>query len=213
MNLTPEFAYFIGLVQSDGCLKKYKKQYYVHFTNRNILLMKRFQDLVKFCLDREIKFCPRKYGGFEGKVGVNKLLDEFNKNDISFKDPPKPPDWIDSNLELFCAYLAGLIDGDGDVRLRRPKYPQCAVRITSSRPQLDLVNSIKKNLCKCSISTYARQGIIEGRTIFSRFARLEFCVSNKNKTIVKDFLLPYVVSKHKHDRINRFLENNGPARI
>ena len=212
MRPDKDFAYWIGLAQSDGCLKRNRTknttvQFYVQFDNRNLALVKRFQELVKFCLGREIQVWPRKRGGYECKVGVNTLLDEFDKLDVTFSDPPKPPNWIINSPELFCAYLAGIIDGDGDVRIRRPTCPQCVVRITSSKPQLYLAEAIKVRLCKCSISSYAHPNMIEGREIFSRYSRLEFCISNKNRNLVKRFLLPYLTSKHKYNKIANFLEN------
>lgn len=211
MRPDKDFAYWIGLAQSDGCLKRNKTknttvQFYVQFDNRNLALVKRFQELVKSCLGREIQVWPRKRGGYECKVGVNTLLDEFDKLDINFSDPPKPPKWIIDSPELFCAYLAGIIDGDGDIRIRRPAYPQCVVRITSSKPQNELAKAMRSSFCECSISNYAHPNTIEGREIFSRYSRLEFCISNKNMVLIKKYLLPYLTSKHKYDRIASFLK-------
>jgi hypothetical protein len=135
---------------------------------------------------------------------VNSFLSLFEELDISFKDPPKPPNWAKN--ELFGAYLAGLIDGDGDVRITRPKYPQCVIRISSSKKQADLKEFIEKIMnCKVSINNHFRETKIGERTIKGRWSTLEFYVSSRNKEFIMKYVLPNIALEYKKNKILEYV--------
>ena len=140
------------------------------------------------------------------QTSVNKLLKTLNYLEII---PKKfhAPKWI-NNLNLFGAYLAGLIDGDGDVRIRRKNYPQCAIRITKGVKDIILIDQIK-NFLNCNVSCYhvTTKSILNGRKIIGRAFRIEFLVSSKNKELFKLYLLPFLRIVHKKQIIFNYLAN------
>lgn len=129
---------------------------------------------------------------------------------MKIKDPPRPPLWIIDRKHLAGAYLAGVIDGDGDIRIKRKKYPQCAIRITSSKPQLSLSKFIRFVLgCSVSITHMKRKVFIKMSRKFvnGEYYVLEFLVSSKNKDFIKRFVLPEISLKWKKEKLTKFLNN------
>ena len=140
-------------------------------------------------------------------LSVTSLLKFFESNDIIFSDPPRPPKWIKSNKYLFGAYLGGVIDGDGDIRISRKEYPYCAIRITSGEKQEELINSIKENFC-CNVNSrkLSRTSQIDNRKIIGNYSILEFYISSKNKRLIQKYLLPHISVKYKKEAIEQFLK-------
>ena len=102
--------------------------------------------------------------------------------------------------------MAGLIDGDGDVRIKRQKYPQCVIRITSGFSQDFLAKCIKKNLnCSISISFRKKESEYKGKIMKGSWYALEFYMSSKNEKFIKQFILPYINLPYKADKIRNYI--------
>ena len=142
---------------------------------------------------------------YDYKFGCKNLLKLFCKLKIDFKQV-HPPDWILKNSALFGSYLAGVIDGDGDVRIKRPKYPQCCIRVHSRRRLFKLEESIK-NFLKCGVSSITRekQNVFVGNTFNSRGCVTEFSLSSKNITFFREFVIRYIAINHKKELLERYI--------
>jgi len=195
IRINTDLAYSIGVVQTDGSF----------YESRNLPMIglgvsrKSLQMLKKF---RKITKC----GYYRYKISVKQLLQIFKILDIKFGDPPLPPKWVVTNPNIFGAYLAGVIDGDGDVRIKRPKYPQCVVRISSGRMPKELRKEIKNNL-KCEVSSTFRTNVsyLNGRKILGKWCTIEFCVSKKNREFIRNFILPYMTLIYKSHKLSDFI--------
>ena len=209
----PAFCYWIGLVQSDGCFRK-------HFTNKRTSYhyvvdissiekdhLKKFQEISLNVLNRKVKIHRMKYRNtYDIRIGVSRLIPLFTNLNIRFDDPPQPPHWIAENMEFFGPYLAGIIDGDGDIRVSRKQYPQCKIRITSGKPQYQLRKTIKNLLGSgCCIYSEHRIAYLDGRRIEGTCYRLEFLVSKKNVQLIKNHILPWIALKRKQKIVRNFI--------
>tara|TARA_Y100000310_G_scaffold339489_1_gene432309 strand:+ start:1253 stop:1693 length:441 start_codon:yes stop_codon:yes gene_type:complete len=132
-------AYWIGVVQTDGSFVRRKRKKNKTYDSielgvgyPSLEMLKKFRNLsqrvfgVKGHSWQSKKKRSQTYG-----FGAKALIPLFNQLEIEFSDPPKPPKWIVDNNEFFGAYLAGVIDGDGSVVVKRQQYPQCLIRICS----------------------------------------------------------------------------------
>lgn len=103
---------------------------------------------------------------------------------------------ISKSLIEFCHDLAQIIDTNGRILIKRPKYPQCEIRIKIStlRKAKKYKNKIEKTLrCKVSI-------LKEDNSYY-----LDFYISIKNQDLIKSFVLPKL-SKYR-ERISRFINS------
>ena len=212
-----EFAYWIGLVQADGSLRKrsYKNKiiFILEFQNKDKILVEAFQKICKEFLQRHPSiFHRRPINQWICDVGVTRLLSLFDSLDISFDDPPSPPKWAENDPNLFGAYLAGVIDGDGNIRIKRPKYPQCAIRITSGKKQTGLSESITK-IMNCSVNIIRRHRKMffkkENRIIEGTWYDMEFLVSSKTIEFVKSFILPHIKLNRKSKKLKSFIASKS----
>lgn len=179
--ITSEFTYFVGAMQGDGSYGTY-----VNSVNKKFRTC-----LMISAVDREM---------------VEKCARTFNRLKITFSDPPNPPNWIIANPKLFGAYIAGLIDSDGNVCIKRKKYPQCRVKIISGSPQENLRNAIEKNLnCKVSLENVGR--IVEewGGRWYPGF-NLVFLISKKNWYVTRNNILPFISIPRKRAIIEIYLK-------
>jgi len=211
-----ELAYWVGVLQSDGCLttrnyrdRKSQKIVKVEVAPKSLEMVKKFSQLSELLFTRKAKIFKLSSGKFKFSIGASQLIEIFEKLDIDAKDPPRPPFWVLDNYPKFGAYLAGLIDGDGDIRIKRPEYPQCALRITSGGVQTSLKKAIKE-LLKCGVSITYRSGtsMLDGRKIEGKWYDLEFVVSRKTRDFLEKFVLPKMTIKHKVQKLSEFLSNN-----
>ena len=221
-----ELAYWIGLVQADGSLKRYKvkrngrieERIQLDLNAKANILLKKFQEVNQTIFQRSSKIWKiKKSGIWTSHIGVKRLLLLFDRLDIRFSDPPTPPSWVLKNHSFFGAYLAGVIDGDGDIRIKRPKYPQCVIRITSGASQNELKEAIKRIL-KCSVSITENQREVyyvkEKRIIKGKSFRLEFLVSKKNINFIIKYVLPFLSLSYKREKIlNFFKMRSAPTGI
>jgi len=214
ISLSEGLAYWSGVAQSDGSFKKHstKKPRYeigLGVNKKSLPMVIKFKEISKRLLHRNAKIFKRKNQNvWDFCIGVSRLTQEFNKLDINFDDPPKPPKWCAEDIKFFGAYLAGIIDGDGNIRVKRKRYPQCAVRIISGHKQNELRNFITMKLsCSSHTTRYEADRTLEGRNIHGVWYELEFLISSKNYRIVKEFILPHISIEHKKDKIKSFIEN------
>lgn len=211
-----ELSYWIGIVQSDGSFSKYlegkKERYRVSMGvgPKSINMLRRFVNSSQKLFWRKTKIWKMNdRDSYIAHISVNSILHVFENFSIKFGDPPTPPAWMKTNISFFGPYLAGVIDGDGDIRIRRPKYPQLAIRITSGKHPGVLTDSIRSILnCGVSISRQERYSVLQGRHIHGKCHVLEFVVSHKNIELFKKFVLPHILIPHKKSRIEQFMNSN-----
>ena len=148
-------------------------------------------------------------------VNISKTFKKLNELNTFLKYPPIPPKWIVENDKFFGAYLAGLIDGDGNVRVKRKKYPQCAIRIISGSPQYELRDAlVNKMNCAVNIIKKPRDVIFKNRRIISTSYDLEFLVSPKNFEFLVDDVVHMISLERKRKVIEKYIKKrNGPNRI
>ena len=83
------------------------------------------------------------------QTSINKLkILHDTKNNI--------PAFIKSDYNIFTAYLAGIIDGDGHIKIKNNKdriIPQCLIRITADRPLMEIGDLIEK-FYSCKVHYY-----------------------------------------------------------
>ena len=220
-----EIAYWIGVFQSDGYFKKqYVKskqriRYYISFTlsDKSLPMIHKFQEISVKYFNR--KGCFFSYNSKEDffqhqyRFGCNEFISLFEVLDLLHKNPPIPPNWVITRKSFFGAYLAGIIDGDGDVRISRSQYPQCKIRISGSKKPDVLIIELKKFL-KCGVNSHYRKKInkIKDRVFFSGGQITEFYVSKKNVFFLIEYVLPYINLKYKKEKIIEYINAKGGAR-
>lgn len=215
-QISKNLAYWIGVAQSDGSLQKYtsknRKSYLfisVQVGKSSLPMLNKFQKLSKKLFDCKAKIFKLKTREvWQYRIGVKKLLHSFKQLNIKIDNKFYPPNWTIANSKFFGAYLAGLIDGDGDIRIKRKKYPQCVIRIAGNSKQLTLSKVIRRKLrCSTSITkrTSKRYSKRFGRTIKGTWFDLEFLVSSKNQSFVKQFILPFLQLDYKRDKVENYL--------
>lgn len=140
-------------------------------------------------------------------------MKEFDRLGIKFGKPPCPPEWCKDDIKLFGAYLAGIIDGDGNVHLHLNKrkfkkpYFQCQIRIFSKFEQIELKKSIESLLkCKTSIQLRRSDSFIDGRRVTGSCYVLNFLISSKNFHIFQRAVLPEIAIHKKADSIVSYLK-------
>ncbi|UCG95892.1 MAG: hypothetical protein JSV92_02500 [archaeon] len=202
-----KLAYWTGLSQADGWMKRNKSSFLIEIESIDFILIKRFQTISKEIFNSKSSIFKRnKKDVWSCKIGITKLIPMFEKNKIYFSDPPMPPKIFCENDKLFGSYLAGIIDGDGDVRIKRPKYPQCTIRISSGKFPKDLSISIKERLkCSTLITKRSRVSKIGNRKIYGTWYELEFYISSKNAEFIKKYVLPNLILERKSNKIRNFL--------
>jgi len=172
--------------------------------------------ILKFCkisnelFNKRVSITKNKHGQYVCRVYIRKLLKIFKKINIIFTKAPAPPICIKNSNLNFGAYLAGIIDGDGHVKLKRNKdrhIPQCAVIISNGEPQHELAKSIRDNL-NCKVQIVKRTKKKRKGTWFE----LTFYISRKTNLLhVKRYVLPFIALPHKRIRIRHKILLEGPV--
>jgi len=219
MMLKPseKLAYWVGVAQSDGYLKKYRSKatknvlylLSLDVSEPSLLMLRRFQVLSSELFNRNASIFKRGTRHvWSYHIGIGKLLPIFEKLDISFGRQPRQPSWCKGEPEFLGAYLAGLIDGDGDVRIKRSRYPQCVIRITSGFRQSELAKAIRETL-QCSVAITFRKGerVLKGRKIHGTWYEMEFYVSLKNHEFIEQFVLPHLMLPYKKVKLETFIDS------
>lgn len=215
--LNKDFSYWVGLLQSDGYVKGYKdfisgnkkrRSFVAGMEVKDRILVEKFQKTSNIIFNKDQKISYRSdHDSWVYDVSIGDSFRKLIELDVISKYPPKPPEWIKRDDKLFGAYLAGLIDGDGNVRIKRKKYPQCAIRIISSSPQNELKDElINKMKCAVSIIKKPRDVIFKNRRIKSTCYDLEFLVSPKNFDFLMKNVVPMISLERKRKPIEKYIK-------
>lgn len=77
--------------------------------------------------------------------------------------------------------------------MKRKKYPQCVIKITSGKSQKELADSIEKFLkCAVSITPYEGKRVLNEKIIHGKWYELEFLISSKNYLFIKRYVTPHI---------------------
>ena len=209
-----DLAYFIGVLHSDGCIFTYsfrnktRQRYILDVGKKSLPMLKKVNDIFREGFGRKLKVRKKLHKNekptFLIEVGIANLRDTFARLKI---DKEKLAPWVKNNQRFFCAYLAGVIDGDGDIFIKRPQYPQCRIRITAGEELPELMKLIRRHLkCFCNVervivSTYA---LPRPKIKFGIGYRHCFYLSLKNMKLFKKFVLPHITIKHKRRKLLEF---------
>lgn len=221
LNESKDLAYWTGVVQSDGYFWEYnyREKNFIELrfsiSKRSLPMLKKFKEISKKCLNRNSRIYESSRPNERlFHIGIKSLLPEFKKlNIILSSNEFIAPKWAINKQQYFGAYLAGLIDGDGSIVVKRPDYPQCAITIYSGLWQNQLEKTIRKIL-NCStyqVKTHKKfyskslKRHIEG-TSYS----LVFYVSSKTVRFISQFVLPYIQLNHKRKILQNFINSRYP---
>ncbi|MFH0875653.1 MAG: hypothetical protein V1859_06970 [archaeon] len=215
-------AYWVGVAQTDGYFKKQfvkstsRTRFYVVLGvgKKSLPMLNKFKQISNEVFmvkgNTFLSLSYNKYHKIEYKFGCNRLIPFFNQLNILFSEPLTPPTWIVPSKRLFGAYLAGVIDGDGDIRITRPKYPQCYIRITSKLKSSELLKVLSEFLsCSVKCNYHQKLNIFEGRQFIGKTYITEFRVSKKNFEFFKKFVYPHIVILHKKEKLRNFMKIKG----
>ena len=110
---TNEFAYFVGVMQGDGSYGTYidrvKNKFRTCLTlcAIDLEMVEKSVKIFNETFHKNVTIYRRKKDNLFGfSTSVKNLIEVFNKLEIDFHDPPKPPLWIKNNIEYFGSYLA-----------------------------------------------------------------------------------------------------------
>ncbi len=220
-----DLAYWLGALHSDG-----KRTSYISKKNGNdfrvfeislavgeksLPMLERFAENFDSSLGRKLKIHRFSDGRYKVGTSVKCLLEPLENLEIRFRDMTIPL-WISQNPFLFGTYLAGVIDGDGDIRSRgySRKTPQCCIRISNGKPNYALRNAIQMNMnCKVSMYWQSKSHVYYGRIIRGSWWTIEFVVSKKNVDWLKNYLLPRIAIPHKRLKLEKYLEKWCPGGV
>lgn len=194
-----EIAYLIGVVQSDGYIytfkdKKHKKTYLrlvFNVSKSSLPMLKKVQTILKNYFNKKIKIHKRNNkNSYYLQASIKRCSEIFNILGIK---KTGIPEWILSDINLFGGYLAGLIDGDGNICIKRPKYPQCRIKITDRIRRDDLKEKIQ-DFFGCSAHIY-----------YERAYNVEFYVSKKNSEDIIKYVYPHLQLENKRKVLESYI--------
>lgn len=213
-NVNEDIAYFIGVLHTDASIFDYtfrgtiRSRYSLEIGEKSIPMLNRIRQIFNKRFNRSSKMRIRSHLGenptFLIELNIKNLKEEFHKFKI---DKNKIPIWIQNDKVYFCAYLAGVIDGDGDIRIKRPKYPQCQIRITAGERLSKLMELIQRHLnCSCGLETaiVSTYSLPRAKSKFGIGYRHYFYVSPKNIDTIKRLVYPLIQIKHKREKLRIF---------
>jgi len=115
---------------------------------------------------------------------------------------------ISNNETLFGAYLAGLIDGDGYIKVKNSKdriIPQHVIKIASDRSLIKLEELIKRHI-RCAVH-YENHNT-------KNAVNTCFYLSKESINFIKNKVYPNISISHKKDRLRNYFEMiDEPVRI
>lgn len=217
-----ELAYWTGVAQSDGCLTSYvvKNNRYktgketrieisLDVCSKSLPMLEKFKNLSNIIFHRNCNVWKTSRRSLRFHMGVKSLLLLFKKLDIDLTSSLFiPPIWTLKEPKCFGAYLAGIIDGDGSITIKRPKYPQCSITIYSGFWQDVLSTSITKILgCSAYQSKVHRISFSKNlnRSIEGTTYKLTFYASTKTSKFMLKFVIPHLQVNYKKKNLNEFI--------
>ncbi len=213
-----DFAYWIGVAQTDGHLQILKAKDSVVKSSSIVLgvAKKSLPMLNKFIIISRnvfgVKGCFYTRLSHIGtsvylyRFGCKNFLNNFETLQLDFKQV-NPPDWILEHNDIYGAYLAGVIDGDGDTRIFNGKYPRCYIRVYSGHIIDKFIDSIKKFL-KCGVYVEKRVRIrkIGDHSFLSHCFTIEFQLSSKNIDFIKNYVVDNIAIDYKRKVIENYIK-------
>lgn len=157
-ELTPDLAYWMGLLVGDGCVSvsKNKRKQRVDFVSEDQDLLDSFDRYLReyFLVNKEehIDRRNRKNDTWEIQYFCKKLVQYLLKCDFtksSALDKKVPSIIKKASRDIFIAFLQGLFDTDGGVYIQQHKhgYTHCEISFSTSSKQLAKeVHSVLLNL-------------------------------------------------------------------
>lgn len=205
IEIDKNLAYFLGVLHSDGCI------YVFNDKKENLKRIKLALDVGNRSIPMAMKFKNILFDYFGRKVNLRKkhtkntyrLNTSINRIWYIFKRwyKYKVPKSITKNPYLFGAYLGGLIDGDGYVKIKHNiknrVTPQCVIKIASNRSLKKIKDLIELHL-DCNVHFEFDKN--------NKGVDTCFYVSKKNIDYVKTFVLPHMTIPHKIDSLNNFFQ-------
>jgi hypothetical protein len=209
IEIDEKIAYFIGVLHSDGCLyefydkKRNRKQIRLNLTisKRSLPMAVKFKEILAEKLNRKLNIRKKPCdGSFCMQTSVNRLapiFKEWMKEELNNE--------ISERIELFGAYLAGLIDGDGHIKIKHikgRKMPQCLIRIAEDHPLQNVQNLLTKFFnCKTHFVKHKTSNCVETC----------FLVSRINKDLFYKYVYPHLTLEHKIMRLDEFRKKTSVA--
>lgn len=220
IRVNQDLAYWIGVVQTDGNFEistdKYGRTRHnvrLVVSPKSLPMLTKFKEISGRIFDRHSKiFKMKTQNHLSFKMGAAQFLKDFVILKIRFGDPPTPPEWIKRSPKLFGSYLSGVIDGDGNIEILKPKIkPQLAFRIFSGSYPEELQRTIS-DFFKISVSVkrHYRETFIGERYVKGYVYVTYFYLNKKDKDFFRRYVLPHITIPHKADKLKTFLgtENN-----
>lgn len=210
-----ELAYWIGAAQSDGCLSrsltKGRAQYKLEFgvCSKSLPMLERFRDVSRiFKTKARIWKDERRPDVWRYCIGVKELIPLFRELGIILSPVFIPPFWSMGKEQFFGAYLAGVIDGDGDVRIKRKQYPQCLIRISTGiwqdilQKQIETTLKVQVRQSKRHINKFSKSF---GKIIQGSWIEVEFGVTRKSHQFILDYVVPHIQLAYKKEKLSTFI--------
>ena len=211
-KIDENIAYFIGVLHSDGCIyvfndkKRNRKQIRLSLRigYKSIPMAIKFQKILLeyFRKTANLRKIPNK-DAYCIQTSINRVWHIFQHWDNS-----NIPSDIKTSKNLFGAYLAGLIDGDGTVKIKHNKdriIPQYVVKIASDRPLQEIKFLIEKYLNCSAYFEYDNK---------SKGVNTCFYLSKKSTDSMEHIVYPHIEIPHKKERLEKYFEMiSEPARI
>lgn len=212
-SIDENIAYFIGVLHSDGCIyifndkKRNKKQIrlILGIGSKSIPMALKFKKILFDYFGRTVNLrkIPNR-DAYAIQTSINSIWHIFEN-----WDNMKIPKQIGKNKVIFSAYLAGLIDGDGNIKIKHNTkdriIPQCIIRISNNRKLIKIKILIENHL-NCKVHFEYKKGTKGVDTCFY--------ISKKNIKFIEDYIYPHIVLPHKMERLEKFFKmKNEPARI
>ena len=205
VNIDCNVAYFIGVLHSDGYIyvfndkKRNRKQIRLGLGigKKSLPMAIKFQHILKKNFDRSVnlRWYPNRRG-YQLQTSINKIwhiLRNWQKYDI--------PSEIRHSQKLFGAYLAGVIDGDGHIKLKNNiqdrVIPQCMIRI-AAECELTYLKVLVENHLHCNVHYEYKKG--------SRAVDCCFYVSRKNLAFILEYICPHLALTFKRERLKKYIE-------
>lgn len=213
-KIDENIAYFIGVLHSDGCIyvfndkKRNRKQIRLSLMVgcKSIPMAIKFQKILLEYFGKTVNLrkIPNK-NAYSIQTSINRVWHIFQH-----WDNYNLPDNIKNSKKLFGAYLAGIIDGDGTVKIKHNKdrvIPQYVVKIASDCPLQEIKFLIGRYLT-CSVY-FEYDHNKKGNGVNTCFY-----LSKKNVDSVKHIVYPHIELLHKKERLEKYFRLvNEPARI
>ena len=215
--MNTNIAYFIGVLHSDGSLYHYlfrnrvRHRFELFVGERSLPMLRKTRRIISSEFSRKLKIMDRGFVNstermFSLQLSVTRLLPEFQMLGI---DKSTRPLWLEDSRDLFCAYLAGVIDGDGDITIRKGSHPRCRIRITAGEKLVELAKLVQHHLsCGCCIEPFWASTASLGRknAELRRAYKHSFLLSPKNKSVVEYKLYPHLTLRHKKQKLLSYLK-------